>query len=43
MGYATNATPLITVYWWRISICATHMLNISGAYCYMRHQYIMRH
>jgi hypothetical protein len=32
MGCATNATPLITVYWWRISICATHMLNISGAY-----------
>jgi hypothetical protein len=32
MGYATNATPLITVYGWRISICATHSMNISGAY-----------
>jgi hypothetical protein len=32
MGCATNAMPLITDYWWRISICATHMLNISGAY-----------
>jgi hypothetical protein len=32
MGCATNATPLITVYWWCISICATHSLNISGAY-----------
>jgi hypothetical protein len=32
MGCATTATPQITVYWWRMSICATHMLNIGGAY-----------
>jgi hypothetical protein len=29
MGCATNATPLVTVYQWRISICA---LKVSGAY-----------
>jgi hypothetical protein len=32
MGCASTAMPLITVYWWRMSICATHMLNIGGAY-----------
>jgi hypothetical protein len=32
MGCAINATPLVTVYQWRISICATHNLNFSGAY-----------
>jgi hypothetical protein len=32
MGCATTAMLLITVYWWRMSICATHMLNIGGAY-----------
>jgi hypothetical protein len=37
MECATNATPLITVYWWRISVCATHNLPMRGAYCYMRH------
>jgi hypothetical protein len=33
MGCATNATPLVTVYQWRISICATHNLPMRGAYC----------
>jgi hypothetical protein len=37
MGCATNATPLVTVYQWRISICTTHNLPMRGAYCYMRH------
>jgi hypothetical protein len=32
MGCATNATPLVIVYQWRISICATHSLKVSGAY-----------
>jgi hypothetical protein len=26
MGCATIATPLVTIYQWRISICATHNL-----------------
>ena len=28
---ATNVTPLVTKYAWRILICATHSLPISGA------------
>jgi hypothetical protein len=32
MGCATNATPLVTVYQWHISICATHSLKVSGTY-----------
>jgi hypothetical protein len=32
MGCATNATPLVTVYAWRISKCATHNLPMRGAY-----------
>jgi hypothetical protein len=37
MGCATIATPLVKIYQWRISICATHNLPMRGAYCYMRH------
>jgi hypothetical protein len=37
MGCATIATPLVKIYQWRISICATHNLPMCGAYCYMRH------
>jgi hypothetical protein len=37
MGCATIATPLVKIYQWRISICATHNLTMRGAYCYMRH------
>jgi hypothetical protein len=32
MGCATIATPLVHIYQWRISICATHSLHFSGAY-----------
>jgi hypothetical protein len=32
MGCATIATPLVTVYQWRISICATLNLPMRGAY-----------
>jgi hypothetical protein len=37
MGCTTIATPLVTIYQWRISICATHNLPMRGVYCYMRH------
>jgi hypothetical protein len=37
MGCATTATPLVRIYQWRISKCATHNLPMRGAYCYMRH------
>jgi hypothetical protein len=32
MGCATIATPLVTIYQWRISICATHRQIMRGAY-----------
>jgi hypothetical protein len=32
MVCATIATPLVQIYQWRISICATHSLHFSGAY-----------
>jgi hypothetical protein len=37
MGCATIVTPLVIIYQWCISICATHNLPMRGAYCYMRH------
>jgi hypothetical protein len=32
MVCATIATPLVEIYQWRITICATHSLHFSGAY-----------
>jgi hypothetical protein len=32
MGCATIATPLVTIYQWRISICAMHRQIMRGAY-----------
>jgi hypothetical protein len=32
MGCATIATPLVTIYQWRISICATHRQIMCDAY-----------
>jgi hypothetical protein len=32
MGCATIAMPLVTIYQWRISICATHRQIMRGAY-----------